>query len=137
MTTETQTSAMPEAAFWKDKRVLLTGHTGFKGGWAALWLTAMGAKVTGVGLAPEPGPALFELADIAGKTDSHIADIRDADAMARIVKAAQPDLVLHMAAQALVRRSIRDPHETWSTNVIGTGVLLDAIRPMRPGCRFS
>jgi CDP-glucose 4,6-dehydratase len=83
MTTETQTSAMPDAAFWKDKRVLLTGHTGFKGGWAALWLTAMGAKVTGVGLAPEPGPALFELADIAGKTDSHIADIRDADAMAR------------------------------------------------------
>jgi CDP-glucose 4,6-dehydratase len=137
MSDETLTSAKPEAAFWKGKRVLLTGHTGFKGGWAALWLTAMGAKVTGAGLAPEPGPSLFELADIAGKTDSHIADIRDADAMAGLVKAAKPDLVLHMAAQALVRRSIRDPQETWSTNVIGTGVLLDAIRPMRPGCRFS
>jgi len=133
MRDETPTSTRPDPAFWRGKRVLLTGHTGFKGGWAALWLTAMGAKVTGVGLAPEPGPALFELADIAGKTDSHIADIRDPDAMARIVQAAEPDLVLHMAAQALVRRSIRDPQETWSTNVTGTGVLLDALRDHAPG----
>lgn len=133
MTTDTPISAKPDAAFWAGKRVLLTGHTGFKGGWAALWLTAMGAKVTGVGLAPEPGPALFALADLAGRTDSHIADIRDPGAMARIVRAARPDLVLHMAAQALVRRSIRDPQETWSTNVIGTGVLLDAVRAQAPG----
>jgi CDP-glucose 4,6-dehydratase len=126
-------SARPDPGFWSGKRVLLTGHTGFKGGWAAIWLARMGAEVTGVGLAPEPGPSLFALAGIAGISDSHIADIRDPDSMARIVRDARPDLVMHMAAQPLVRRSIRDPQETWSTNVTGTGVLLDAIRAHAPG----
>ncbi len=133
MNASDSSSARPDPAFWRGKCVLLTGHTGFKGSWAALWLTSMGAEVTGIGLSPEPGPSMFDLADIAGKTNSHIADIRDAVAMAEIVKAAKPDLVLHMAAQALVRRSIRDPQETWSTNVTGTGVLLDAIHTHAPG----
>lgn len=122
----------PNPAFWSGKRVFLTGHTGFKGAWATLWLTQMGAEVIGVGQAPTE-PSMFDLIGVAGLCDSHIADIRQADAMARIVAAAKPDLVLHMAAQALVRRSLRDPDETWSTNVDGTGRLLDAIRTEAPG----
>jgi CDP-glucose 4,6-dehydratase len=132
MTENDAVSARPDPGFWSGRRVLLTGHTGFKGGWATLWLTGMGARVAGVGLSPDPGPSLFDLAGIAGYTDSYIADIRDPDSMAHIVKAVRPDLVLHMAAQPLVRRSIRDPQETWSTNVAGTGVLLDAIRAHAP-----
>ena len=122
----------PNPDFWSGKRVLLTGQTGFKGAWAALWLTRMGAEVTGLGLSPE-GRSLHALAGVDQVATSHIADLRDADAMARIVAEARPDLILHMAAQALVRRSIRDPYETWSTNVIGTGLLLDAVRAHAPG----
>lgn len=122
----------PTPTFWSGKRVLLTGHTGFKGGWAALWLSQMGAEVVGIGLSPEPGPQFFELAKIGERVDSQIADVRNPDAMAHIVAAAKPDLVLHMAAQAFVRRSLRDPQTTWSTNVLGTGILLDAIRAQAP-----
>ncbi len=121
----------PNPSFWAGKRVLLTGQTGFKGAWAALWLTRMGANVTGIGLAPE-GRSLYELAGVDEQIDSRIADIRDAAAMNQIVADATPDLVLHMAAQALVRRSIREPDITWQTNVIGTGRLLDAIRENAP-----
>lgn len=124
-------TAQPDPAFWQGKKVLLTGQTGFKGAWAAIWLSQMGAKVTGIGLAPET-PALFSLAGIANEIDSHIADIRDPEAMERIVSDAKPDLVLHMAAQALVLRSIEDPDLTWSTNVTGTGRLLDALRKVTP-----
>lgn len=125
-------SIAPDPAFWAGKRVLLTGHTGFKGGWAALWLSQMGAEVTGIGLAPEAGPQFYDLARIASCTDSHIADIRDGDTLTPIVAGAKPDLVIHMAAQAFVRRSIRDPQTTWSTNVTGTGILLDVIRAEAP-----
>ncbi|MEM9011348.1 MAG: CDP-glucose 4,6-dehydratase [Pseudomonadota bacterium] len=118
---------LPDPAFWRSKRVLLTGHTGFKGSWAALWLRRMGADVTGIGLAPESEANHFALADAADGVDSRIADLRDRDEVAAIVAAARPDLVLHMAAQPLVRRSIRDPHTTWSTNVGGTASLLDAL----------
>lgn len=125
-------SRLPTPAFWEGKRVLLTGHTGFKGGWAALWLTRMGAEVTGIGLAPESGPQFFDLARIGTRTQSQIVDIREPDATAQAVAEAAPDLVLHMAAQAFVRRSIRDPQTTWATNVTGTGILLDAIRAHAP-----
>lgn len=121
----------PDPAFWSGKRVLLTGQTGFKGAWAALWLTRMGATVIGIGRAPE-GRSLYALAGIDQISESHIADIRDGEAMKRIVASAKPDIVLHMAAQALVRRSIRDPYETYSTNVIGTGLFLDAVRAHAP-----
>jgi len=117
----------PDHAFWAGKRVLLTGQTGFKGAWATLWLTRMGAHVTGIAHAPD-SPSLYDLAKISEIAESHIADLRDAETVNHLVAAAKPDIVLHMAAQALVRRSIRDPQETWSTNVIGTGNLLDAIR---------
>ena len=129
------TPGLPDPAFWRGKRVLLTGHTGFKGSWAALWLAAMGAKVTGFALAPDQTPALFHLAGIErALAGSVIADIADRAALQRAVAAAQPDIVLHLAAQALVRRSLADPVATFATNALGTVHLLEAVRmsPARP-----
>jgi CDP-glucose 4,6-dehydratase len=117
-------------SFWKGKRVLLTGHTGFKGAWMALWLHRSGASVTGISLAPATDPNLFQLAGIQGLTDSHFCDIRDAGALAGLVKAAEPEIVFHLAAQALVRAGYRDPLATFATNVQGTANLLDALRPL-------
>ncbi len=114
--------------FWKDKQVLLTGHTGFKGAWLAFWLSQMGAKVTGISLAPSSTPNLFTLANIAQMTNSHFADIRDADAVSNIAKKAQPEIILHLAAQALVRPGYRDPLGTFATNVMGTANVLNATR---------
>lgn len=116
------------AEFWAGKRVLLTGHTGFKGGWLALWLQKLGAQVTGVALPPNTQPQLFGLAGIASGMDSHLADIRDAAGLAAIVRQAKPEIVLHLAAQPLVRASYRQPLETFSTNVMGTAHLLEALR---------
>lgn len=119
----------PERAFWAGKRVLLTGHTGFKGGWLALWLRRLGAEVTGVAMAPPAGqPSLFEQAGIAGVLDHRVCDIRDRSALAGIVARARPDIVLHLAAQALVRASYREPLDTFDTNVMGTANVLDVLR---------
>lgn len=123
-----------ETAFWKDKQVFLTGHTGFKGSWLALWLQRMGARVTGFSLPPATDPNLFELADVADGMVSIEGDIRDAGSLARALSAAAPDIVLHLAAQALVRRSYEDPLETYTTNVIGTANLLEAVR-LSPGVK--
>jgi CDP-glucose 4,6-dehydratase len=125
---------LPDPAFWSGKRVLLTGHTGFKGSWTALWLAAMGAKVTGFALAPETEPALFNLARVGPDVASIIGDLRDADTVSKSVAAADPQIVIHMAAQALVRRSIADPVATFATNIQGTIHLLDALRG-RPALR--
>ena len=114
--------------FWRGKRVLLTGHTGFKGGWLALWLKSLGAQVTGVALAPNTEPSLFELARVADGMASRFADIRDAAALSAIVQAGRPEIVLHLAAQALVRASYRAPLETFASNVMGTAHVLDALR---------
>jgi CDP-glucose 4,6-dehydratase len=122
---------MPEHHFWQGRRVLLTGHTGFKGAWLALWLQRLGAEVTGVALAPTAAPNLFELAHVAQGMTSHVCDIRDAQALAVLVRQAQPAVVLHLAAQALVRASYRDPLQTFSTNIMGTAHLLDALRGLR------
>lgn len=116
-----------DARFWRGKRVLLTGHTGFKGGWAALWLHRLGAQVTGLGLAPEP-LSLCEVLGVERLVHSHRVDLRDAAAVAAVVAEARPELVLHMAAQPLVRRSLRDPVETFATNLLGTVHLLQALR---------
>ena len=118
----------PNPDFWSDKRVLLTGHTGFKGSWAAIWLSAMGAKVTGLALAPDQVPALFELAGVSALVDSRIADLRDQGAVGQALKDETFDLVLHMAAQPIVRTSIEDPVATFSANVLGTAHLLQALR---------
>lgn len=111
---------------YRSRRVLLTGHTGFKGSWLALWLQALGAKVTGVALAPETRPNHWDLLEL--DMDSHALDIRDAVALLAVVREAKPEVVFHLAAQPLVRKSYQDPLQTWSTNVLGTANLLDACR---------
>jgi CDP-glucose 4,6-dehydratase len=114
--------------FWHGKQVLLTGHTGFKGAWLSLWLCQMGATVTGISLPPCGVPNLFTLAEIGRIIKSHFVDIRDADVVSKIVKNVKPEIVFHLAAQALVRPSYRDPLETFTTNVIGTANVLNALR---------
>ena len=120
----------PETDFWQGKRVLLTGHTGFKGGWLAQWLKILGAHVTGVALPPTSTPNLFELAKLDALVDSHFCDIRDAAAVAKTVRAQRPEVVLHLAAQPLVRASYRDPLATFASNVMGTAHVLDALRDL-------
>lgn len=117
------------AEFWAGKRVLLTGHTGFKGGWAVFLLDRLGARVTGLALAPDTSPSFFDLCDVRGRMEaSLIGDIRDPAVVRNAVQHAQPDIVIHMAAQALVRRSYAEPAETYATNVMGTVNLLEAVR---------
>jgi CDP-glucose 4,6-dehydratase len=118
-------------SFWDGKRVFLTGHTGFKGGWLVLWLSSMGAKVTGYGLAPNTTPNFFEVARVSSDLEqSHIADIRDLEKVQKAMADAKPDIVIHMAAQPLVRYSYANPVETYATNVMGTVNLLESIRVM-------
>ena len=114
--------------FWKDKTVFVTGHTGFKGAWLCLWLQSLGARVTGYALKPATEPSLFELAGVAGGMNSHIGDIRDFDALQSVMSNSKPDIVLHLAAQALVRYSYVHPLETYETNVMGTAHVLEAAR---------
>lgn len=115
-------------SFWRDKRVLLTGHTGFKGGWLALWLEHLGAEVTGFSLAPPTRPSLFEEARVAEGMRSVLGDIRDLAAVEAVFAEARPEIVLHLAAQSLVHYGYRHPIETWSTNVMGTVHVLEASR---------
>ena len=125
-----------DPAFWAGKRVFLTGHTGFKGSWLSLWLQQMGAQVTGFALAPPTDPALFEVARVADGMTSIIGDIRDRETLARTLVEADPEIVIHMAAQPLVRASYDDPVGTYATNVMGTVHLLEAIR-QAPGVRAA
>jgi CDP-glucose 4,6-dehydratase len=121
----------PKADFWRGKRVLLTGHTGFKGAWLALWLRQLGAEVTGLALPPDTAPHLFGLAQVDDAVRSHVCDIRDAPALAAHVRESRPEIVLHLAAQALVRASYRTPLDTFVTNTMGTAHLLEALRGLR------
>ena len=123
-------SENPSPEFWRGRRVLLTGHTGFKGAWLAFWLQRLGAHVTGMSLPSQTTPNLFTLADIETISDSHFIDIRDAGEVAALVKQAQPEIIFHLAAQALVRAGYRDPLETFATNVLGTANVLDALCPL-------
>jgi CDP-glucose 4,6-dehydratase len=124
----------PSAAFWRGKRVLLTGHTGFKGSWLALWLLELGADLTGLALPPEPGPNLFDQLALADRMDHRIGDIRNGALLRHLVAERQPQVVLHLAAQPLVRRSYAEPLATWETNVTGTLHLLEAMRPLAHPC---
>lgn len=115
--------------FYRGKRVLVTGHTGFKGSWLAVWLEALGARVTGVALDPATGRDNFVLTGIGPRLEADLrADIRDASAMESIFSEAQPEIVFHLAAQPLVRLSYEKPVETYQTNVMGTINILEAIR---------
>jgi CDP-glucose 4,6-dehydratase len=115
-------------SFYKDKRVLVTGHTGFKGAWLTEWLLMMGAKVTGFALPPATEPALFDQLGLAGRCDHRIGDIRDRVLVRKVIHEVRPDLVFHLAAQPLVRLSYAQPVETYETNVMGTAHVLDALR---------
>lgn len=114
--------------FWKGKKVLLTGHTGFKGSWLAFWLESLGAKVVGFALPPATEPNLFSAGQLDRRIDSNFGDIRDLEAVRNIFKRTQPEIVIHMAAQALVRPSYNDPVGTYATNVMGTVHVLEAAR---------
>lgn len=115
-------------SFWKNKKVFLTGHTGFKGSWMSLWLLKAGANLTGYSLGLPTQPSLFKELDIAGEMHSIFADIRDLDKLKKEVELAQPEIVIHMAAQPLVRYSYHHPVETYMTNVMGTVHLFEACR---------
>ena len=115
-------------AFWRGKRVFLTGHTGFKGSWISLWLQNLGAELTGFALQPPTRPSLFEEARVADGMRSLIGDIRDLSALQQAIQAGKPEIVIHMAAQPLVRYAYQNPVETYATNVMGTVHLLEAVR---------
>jgi CDP-glucose 4,6-dehydratase len=120
--------------FWQGRRVFLTGHTGFKGSWMSLLLQELGAEVHGFALAPDTSPSLFEAAGLAGRMQSQLGDVRDPDALGNALAAANPEIVLHLAAQAIVSTSYREPLATFQTNVLGTANLLEAVRKV-PGVR--
>ena len=120
---------MVDPQFWSGKKVFLTGHSGFKGGWLTIWLASMDAKITGYSLSPKNNIHLFGAANIASLCErSHIGDIRELDSVRNELVEASPDIVIHMAAQPLVRYSYANPVETYATNVMGTVHILEAIR---------
>ncbi|HVE85079.1 MAG TPA: CDP-glucose 4,6-dehydratase, partial [Myxococcales bacterium] len=121
-------------AAYQGKRVLLTGHTGFKGGWLALWLAELGAQVTGFALPPDTEPSFFNLAGVGDRCRHVVGDVRDPGELSRALSECSPHYVFHLAAQSLVRRSYERPIETLQTNVMGTAHLLEAIRQSRHRC---
>jgi CDP-glucose 4,6-dehydratase len=135
---ENATGSRPGAVdphFWRGRSVLLTGHTGFKGAWLALWLQQLGARVTGFSSGVPTDPSLYELARVGEGIESVEGDVRDSVAVAAAIGAATPEIVIHMAAQSLVRPSFIEPRETYETNVMGTVNVLDAVRAVGDGVR--
>jgi CDP-glucose 4,6-dehydratase len=134
--------SIPHNEFWKGRRVLLTGHTGFKGSWLTLWLLKMGAQVWGYALQPETSPSLFKQVDLdqaaiyakCGLLNQHFGDLQDLQVLKGTVLKAQPEVVIHLAAQSLVRRSYRDPLGTWVTNVQGSLHVLEALKGLQHQC---
>jgi len=129
-------SMLPDPTVWIDRRVFLTGHTGFKGGWLSLWLQQMGARLSGYALAPPTDPSLFEVAELATGMQSTLGDVRDLAALTQAMQVARPEVVIHMAAQSLVRPSYADPVGTYATNLMGTVHVLEAVR-LTPSVRAA
>ena len=125
---------MLKRSFWKGRSVLLTGHTGFKGSWLSLWLSALNANVTGYALDPPTEPSLFEQARVSSAMRSIRADIRDFQQLKAVIAECRPDVIIHLAAQSVVRRGYEDPIETYSSNVLGTVNLLEALRHTGQRC---
>ncbi len=125
---------MLNPTYWQGRKVFVTGHTGFKGSWLSLWLHGLGADVTGYALEPPTEPSLFEQAGVGDSVRSVFADVRDFARLKAALAECQPDVVLHMAAQSVVRRGYEDPIETYSSNVMGTVNLLEAIRQLKRPC---
>jgi CDP-glucose 4,6-dehydratase len=119
---------MPSGDFWSDRRVYVTGHTGFKGGWMVAWLKALGARVSGYSLRPSTTPSFFEVCSLADRVQNTYGDIRDLESVRRDVLACEPEIIFHMAAQPLVLRSHEQPVETFATNILGTVNVLEAVR---------
>jgi CDP-glucose 4,6-dehydratase len=125
---------MIDHSFWRGRKVFLTGHTGFKGSWLSLWLESLGASVTGYALSPPTKPSLFEQANIANSVRSICADVRDFPRVKAAIAECSPEVLIHMAAQSVVRRGYEDPIETYSSNVMGTVNVLEALRQLRQPC---
>ena len=125
---QSQRFSNPNDAFWRGRRILVVGNTGFKGAWLSLWLHRMGAAVFGLALPPPTEPSLFDLASLDALVPTAIGDIRDLTTVRATVRQWEPEIVFHLAAQALVRRGYREPVETFATNIMGTVHVLDAIR---------
>jgi CDP-glucose 4,6-dehydratase len=119
---------LPDGPFWSGKRVLVTGHTGFKGGWLAIWLNRLGARVSGIALPPDTQPNLYDSGAAASAAETVLCDICDADRIEREIRRIDPEIVFHLAAQSLVLRSYREPLETLKTNIMGTANILLALR---------
>ena len=117
-----------QSSFWNKKKVLITGHTGFKGGWLSTWLLELGADIVGYALRPNTDPSFFGLCDLDGRMNSVIGDVRDKDNLRSVMQAHHTEIVFHLAAQTLVLYSYREPEETFATNVMGTVHVLDAVR---------
>jgi len=129
-----QGAVMLDRSFWKGRRVFLTGHTGFKGSWLSLWLNALGAEVTGFALEPPTRPSLFDQAGVARTVRSICGDVRDFPRLKSAMVESRPEVVIHMAAQSVVKRGYQDPIETYSSNVMGTVHLLEALRQIGRPC---
>src|SRR5262249_33791440 len=125
---------MLNRSFWKGRRVFVTGHTGFKGSWLSLWLGELGAETTGYALPPPTKPSLFELAGVTDCIHSISADIRDFEKLKKAIDQCRPDVVVHMAAQTVVRTGYEDPIETYASNVLGTVHLFEALRQIGRPC---
>ena len=126
-----------DSDLWRARRVLITGHTGFKGAWLSLWLQSLGAHVIGLAPGAPTRPSLFELARVGDHMTQHAADVRDAQAVHEVVRSEEPEVVFHLAAQPMVRRSLREPALTYEVNVMGTVNVLEAVRLAGGGVRAA